>query len=143
VAKVPHSVVEFLRGKRIAVAGVSRSADQPANAIYCRLRDSGYEVFPVNPNAGKVEGVACYPNVASIPVPIDGIVVVTHPDVSIDIVRECAELGIRRVWFHRSIGEGSVSDDAVRECESRGASSASSEAAYSCSVSRSTSATSA
>jgi predicted CoA-binding protein len=119
VGNVPQSVGQFLQGKHIAVAGVSRHSDQPANAIYRRLRDSGFEVFPVNPNAGQVEGVACYPNLASIPVPIDGVVVVTHPDVSIDVVRECSELGIRRVWFHRSIGEGSVSEDAVRECESR------------------------
>jgi len=117
---VPQSVAEFLGGKRIAVAGVSRSPDQPANAVYRRLRDSGYEVFPVNPNAVEVEGAACYPNIASIPSPIDGVVIVTHPEVSIDIVRECGEQGIQRIWFHRSIGEGSVSEEAVHECESRG-----------------------
>lgn len=117
---MPQTVAEFLGGKRIAVAGVSRSSDQPANAVFRRLRDSGYEVFPVNPKTSEAEGVACYPDIASVPGPLDGVMIVTHPDASTDVVRQCGEQGIKRVWFHRSIGEGSVSDQAVRECESRG-----------------------
>ena len=79
---VPESVSEFLRGKRIAVAGVSRASGQPANAIYRRLKDCGYEVFAINPNASKVEGVTAYPDLASIPVTVDGVVIATHPDAS-------------------------------------------------------------
>lgn len=55
---------EFLAQKRIAVAGVSRQGDTAANAIYKKLRDSGYEVFPVNPNAAEVEGDRCYATLA-------------------------------------------------------------------------------
>lgn len=121
MADVPAPVAEFLRGKRFAVAGVSREPGQPANAVYRKLRDSGYEVFPVNPNASEVEAVPCYPGLASIPGPaVDGVVVATHPEVSVDVVRQCAERGVRRVWFHRSFGQGSVSEPAVRECEARG-----------------------
>jgi uncharacterized protein len=69
---VPEPVAEFLRGKRIAVAGVSREPAQPANAVYRKLRDSGYEAFPVNPNTSEVEGVRSYPNLGSIAEPIDG-----------------------------------------------------------------------
>ena len=69
MSNVPEPVAEFLRGKRIAVAGVSRGAGQAANAVYRKLRDSGYEALPVNPNAAEVEGVKCYPNLGSIPVP--------------------------------------------------------------------------
>ena len=120
MAHVPESVAEFLRGRRIAVAGVSRESAQAANAVYRKLRDSGYEALPVNPNASEVEGVPCYPDLRSIPGIIDGVVVVTHPDVSVELVRQCAERGVPRVWFHRSFGEGSVSEAALRECESRG-----------------------
>jgi len=55
MARVPESVAEFLRGKRFAVAGVSRSSGRAANAVYHRLKDCGHEVFPVNPNASEVE----------------------------------------------------------------------------------------
>jgi predicted CoA-binding protein len=117
---LPEPVAEFLRGKRFAVAGVSRSGKLPANAIYRRLRDSGYDAIPVNPSATSVEGVPCYPDLGSIPGPVDGVIVATHPDVSLQLVRQCAELGVKQVWFHRSFGDGSVSLAAVEECRTRG-----------------------
>lgn len=120
MARVPESVAQFLRGKRFAVAGVSRASGQAANAVYHRLKDCGYEVFPINPNASEVEGVAAYPDLAAIPVTVDGVVIATHPDISLDIVRQCSQHGVKRVWFHRSFGGGSVSPQAVRECEERG-----------------------
>jgi predicted CoA-binding protein len=120
MAGVPGSVARFLQGRRIAVAGVSRHGDVAANSVFKKLRESGYEVFPVNPNAEEVEGVACYPDITSIPAPLDGVIVATHPDVSISVVRQCGESGVPRVWFHRSFGTGSVSEDAVRECRRLG-----------------------
>ena len=119
MARVPESITQFLTGKRVAVAGVSRRKGQAANAVFRKLKASGYEVFPVNPKATEVEGVTCYPNLAAIPHTIDGVVVATHPAASVDVVRQCGEQGIGRVWFHRSFGEGSVSDEAVRECQAR------------------------
>ena len=120
MASVPSSVAEFLAGKRFAVAGVSRQPQQAANAVYRKLRDTGFEVFPVNPNAAEVEGVRCYPNLPSIPGSIDGVVVATHPRNTLDVVRQCEEKGVRQVWMHRSFGTGSVSAEALRECELRG-----------------------
>jgi predicted CoA-binding protein len=120
MANVPDAVAEFLSGERIAVAGVSRSSSQAANAIFRKLRDSGYEAVPINPSAAELEGARCYPDLASIPHDIDGLVVATHPDVAVDLVRQCKTYGVGRVWFHRSFGGGSVSSDAVRECESAG-----------------------
>jgi predicted CoA-binding protein len=119
MAQMPELVADFLRGRRIAVAGVSRGADTAANAVYRKLRDCGYEVFPVNPNASQVEGVTCHPDLASVPGDLDGVVVATHPDVSVQIVQQAAERRLRRVWFHRSFGQGSVSAAAVRECAQR------------------------
>jgi predicted CoA-binding protein len=117
---MPSSVAEFLAGKRFAVAGVSRQPQQAANAIYRKLCSSGFEVLRVNPNAAEVEGARCYPNLAAIPGSIDGVVVATHSRNALDIVRQCGDLGVRQVWFHRSFGSGSVSDEALRECKTRG-----------------------
>jgi pimeloyl-ACP methyl ester carboxylesterase/predicted CoA-binding protein len=99
------------------VAGVSRGKDSAANAVFRKLRDSGYEVYPTNPNATEVEGARCYPNLQSVPFPLDGVVIATHPNASIDVVRQAIERKVPRVWFHRSIGRGSVSEEAVKECE--------------------------
>jgi len=120
VARVPPLVATFLQGKRIAVAGVSRQPHQAANAVFQKLVRSGYTVFPVNPRAEQVEGVRCYPDLATLPEPVDGVVVATHPNDALGVVRQCAARGIRRIWFHRSFGQGSVSDDAVRECAANG-----------------------
>lgn len=117
---VPDAVNEFLARKRLAVAGVSRSPQQPANAIYRRLRDTGHEVFATNPEADTVEGDPCYPGLAALPAPVDGVVIATPPAAAVEVVRDCAELGIERVWMHRSFGEGSVSDEAVALCRESG-----------------------
>ena len=84
---LPALIADFLSGKRIAVAGVSRGRDTAASSVYDKLRNSGYEVFPVNPNASEVEGVKCYPDLASIPGDLDGLVIATHPNVSEQVVR--------------------------------------------------------
>ena len=104
---------EFLAQRRIAVAGVSRDEKQPANLIYRRLRDSGHEVFAVNPNADVVEGDRAYPTLTAIPDGVDGVVVVTPASASPDVVRDAAAAGVPRVWLHRGLGPGSSSDEAV------------------------------
>jgi uncharacterized protein len=100
----------FLANKRVAVTGVSRHAENHgSNAVYRRLRERGYEVFAVNPNASQVEGDRSYPNLRSIPDGIQAVVIATRPEIAIDTMRECADLGIRHVWMHRGPGAGSVS----------------------------------
>ncbi len=104
---------DFLSRRRIAVAGVSRKGDVAANAIYVKLRSAGYQIYAVNPNADTVEGDRAWPSLAKIPGGVDGVVIATHPSMAQALVRECAALGIRNVWMHRSVGGGSVDDAAV------------------------------
>jgi len=120
MVRTPEPIAEFLRGKRIAVVGVSRDSRHAANAVYRKLRAAGYDVIAVNPNAAELEGAPCYPNLASLPEPVDGVVVATRPEISAAIVRQCHEQGVNRVWLHRSLGHGSVSQAAVREGRERG-----------------------
>src|SRR5262245_22962357 len=101
---------EFLSYKRIAVTGVSRKPkEHGSNTVFKRLRDRGYEVFAVNPNAENVEGARCYHDLSSIPGGVDAVVIATAPDKAEGTMRECAELGIKHVWMHRAYGQGSVS----------------------------------
>lgn len=109
-----EAVQDFLAQKRIAVVGVSRTRGHVGNHIFLKLRTAGREVIPVNRLASEVEGVRCYPDLRSIPGGVDAVVVATPPEEAEAVVRQCAELGIRRVWLHRSFGQGSVSDAAVR-----------------------------
>ena len=105
---------EFLACTRIAVTGVSRKAkDHGANTVFKRLRDRGYEVFAVNPNADEVEGAPSYHDLKSIPGGVEAVVVATAAHRAEGTMRECHELGIKRVWMHRSYGAGSVSATAT------------------------------
>ena len=112
-------VTDFLAQKRIAVAGVSRNkSSHPAgNLIYRRLKKTGHEVVPVNPSMDRFEGERCYPDLQSIPGGVDGVVIITRPDTTDLIVRDCSAAGVRRVWMHQSLATGSsVSPEAVEYC---------------------------
>jgi uncharacterized protein len=103
----------FLACRRVAVTGVSRkSHGHGSNVVYQRLRQRGYEAFAVNPNADHVEGGNCYRDLKSIPGGVDWVVIRTKPETAETTVRECADLGIARVWMHRGPGAGSVSHTA-------------------------------
>ncbi len=111
---IKNAAAEFLEQRRIAVTGVSRSpGNHGSNVVYQRLRQRGYEVFAVNPNADTVEGDRSYPDLRSIPDGVDGVVVGTRPENAMQTVRECVDLGIKRVWMHRGPGPGSVSPEAA------------------------------
>ncbi len=89
---------QFLANKRIAVTGVSRTPKgHGANVVYQRLRDRGYEVVAVNPNADRVEGNACYPDLQSVPGAVEAVVIGTRPQVAEATMRECVDLGIKDV----------------------------------------------
>jgi predicted CoA-binding protein len=116
-------VNDFLAQKRIAVAGVSRnnSHHPTGNLIYRRLKESGHAVFPVNPHMQTFEGDRCYSDLPSIPSGVDGVVIVTRPEVTERIVHRCSDAGVRRVWMHESMGKGtSVSPEAVEYCRQHG-----------------------
>ena len=111
---IKEAATEFLATKRIAVTGVSRKPESHgSNVVYKRLRDRGYEVFPVNPNAATVEGDVAYSDLTSIPGGVQAVVIGTKPETADATMRECATLGIKNVWMHRSVGGGSVSASAT------------------------------
>lgn len=113
-----QAVADFLSSPRIAVAGVSRDSRQAANAIYRKLKAAGHTVVATNPQATQVEGDPCHPTLRAIPGGVDAVVVATPPRAALEIVMECRDLEIRRVWLHRSFGQGSVSSEAVDFCRS-------------------------
>jgi predicted CoA-binding protein len=115
MTKIKAAAAEFLTHKRVAVTGVSREpGSHGSNVVYRRLRDRGYEVFAVNPNADQVEGDPSYHDLRSIPGGVEAVVIGTRPETAEATMRECAELGIKHVWMHRGPGAGSVSVEATK-----------------------------
>jgi uncharacterized protein len=113
VIPMKQAAAEFLTSRRIAVTGVSReSKGHGANTVYQRLRDRGYDVVAINPNAERVEGDACYPDLRSVPGGVEAVVIGTRPETAEVTMHECVDLGIEHVWMHRGPGAGSVSEEA-------------------------------
>ena len=111
---VKQAAAEFLAKKRIAVTGVSRNRQgHGSNMVYKRLRERGYQVFAINPNADNVEDDPCYHDLKAVPGGVDAVVIGTRPEAADATMRECAELGIRYAWMHRGPGPGSVSASAT------------------------------
>jgi predicted CoA-binding protein len=118
---IKDAASEFLAHKRVAVTGVSRKPENHgSNVVYKRLRERGYQVFAVNPNAEEVEGDPSYHDLRSIPGGVDAVVIGTRPELAEETMHECAELGINHVWMHRSFGAGSVSESATAYGRERG-----------------------
>lgn len=118
---IKEAAADFLQHKRIAVTGVSRTAgSHGSNAVYKRLRERGYEVFAVNPNAETVEGDPAYHDLHAIPGGVEAVVIGTRPEHAGQAMQECAELGIEHVWMHRGPGAGSVSATATAFGRGRG-----------------------
>jgi predicted CoA-binding protein len=128
MAKIDSLVQDFLAQKRIAVVGVSDKRETGCNQAYRKFKEAGYEVSPVNPRLEKFDGDPCYPNLKSIPVKPDAVFILASPRVSEQIVQQCVDLGIRRVWMHCLMGTKpglganatSVSQEAVRVCRENG-----------------------
>jgi hypothetical protein len=107
----------FLNKKNIfAVVGASRNPKKYGYQVYKDLKNAGYEVYAVNPNAEEILGDKCYPNLENLPVKPEVVDVVVPPKVTEEVVKACKGLGITRVWMQ----PGSESEKAIQFCEENG-----------------------
>ena len=115
-----ETIEDFLAQKRIAMVAISR---EPANlnaTLFEELCRRGYDVVPVNPNTVEVRGRQCFARVQDIQPPVEAALLMTSPEVTEIVVKDCADAGIRRVWMYRGTGKGSVSAKALAFCHERG-----------------------
>lgn len=128
MSKIDTLVQDFLAQKKIAIVGVSDERETGCNLAYRKFKEAGYAVSAVNPRLTTFEGDPCYPDLHAIPEKPDGVFILTNPRVTEQIVQQCVDLGIERVWMHCLMGTRpglaasmtSVSPDAVRLCQENG-----------------------
>ena len=126
--KLDNLVQDFLAQKKIAVVGVSDKRDTGCNLTYKKLKESGYQVYAVNPRIHTYERDVCYADLRSIPEKVDAVFILASPKVTEQIVQQCVELGIKHVWMHCMMGTKpglaasmtSVSASAVDLCKANG-----------------------
>ncbi len=128
MSQIDSLVQGFLAQKKIAVVGVSDKRETGCNLGYRKFKDAGYIVSAVNPHLTSFDGKPCYPDLKSIPEKPDAVFILANPQVTKQIVQQCAGLGIKHVWMHclmgtkpgLAAGTTSVSQDAVRMCRENG-----------------------
>ncbi len=110
-----HELIkEFLRKKNVyAVMGVSRNPRKYGYRVYKDLKNSGYKVYPINPNADEILGDKCYNSLEELPEKPDVVDLVVPPKITEDVVKKCKKLGIKRVWMQ----PGSESEKAINFCK--------------------------
>lgn len=110
------AVNDFLSQRTLAVVGVSRSGKKFGNAATRELRNKGYRMLPVHPEAETIDGERCYPSLRQLPEQVAGVLIVVPPEQTEQVVREAADAGIRHVWMQ----QGAESKTAIDFCRERG-----------------------
>jgi len=109
-----ETIMRFLNKKNIfAVVGASRNPEKYGYKVYKDLKEAGYKVYPVNPNADEIFGDKSYPNLEKLPAIPDVVDVVVPPKITEQIVKTCKDLGVKKVWMQ----PGSESEEAIKFCE--------------------------
>lgn len=114
-----QDIEHFLASKRLAMVGVSHNPKDFSRGLFDDLRRRGYDMVPVNPHMAEVGGLRCFACLQDVTPPVEGVLVMTAPYMSERVVRDADEAGINRVWLHRGVGTGAVTEAAVNYCEQR------------------------
>ena len=113
-------IEDFLAQKRVAVVGVSRDPRDFSRRLLRDLIERGYDAVPVNPHAEEVEGRLCFARIQDITPPVQAALVMTAPEKTGEVVRDCSAAGVTRIWMHRGVGRGAVSAEAMDLCHDHG-----------------------
>lgn len=100
-------IAELLaRSRRIAMVGASANPWRPSHGVLGELLAAGYDVVPVNPNETVIEGLTCYPDVASAVAatgPVDIVDVFRRPSETPAHAREAVAVGAACLWLQLGI----------------------------------------
>jgi uncharacterized protein len=109
-------IQSFMSSGPYAVVGASTDRDKYGNKVLRAYQQHDWEVYPINPKEASVEGLKAYPNLASVPVKLRGISVITPPSVTERVVEDAAAAGVEFVWMQ----PGAESDRAIERAEELG-----------------------
>jgi len=89
--------------KTVAVVGLSPQPNRDSYAVAQYLQSQGYRIIPVNPRVEEVLGEKSYPDLKSIPEPVDVVDVFRRPEEVLPLVEQAVEIGVRAVWMQKGV----------------------------------------
>ena len=112
-----RQISEILRVYRtIAVVGLSAKRYRPSYGVAEYMQRAGYRIIPVNPHEAEVLGEKCYPDVESVPEPIDIVDIFRRSEFVPEIVEAAIRKGAKVIWMQ----EGVVHEEAARRAREAG-----------------------
>ncbi len=109
-----HALAELLRSaRRIAVVGLSDKPDRPSYGVAAYLQRAGYTIIPVNPTLTSVLGETAYPDLASIPEPVDIVDIFRRSEEAGAVVDEAISAGAKAIWMQLGVADAAASARAV------------------------------
>ena len=105
-------VIQLTDSKTIAVVGLSPRPERPSHYVAKYLQEQGYRVIPVNPQLDNVLGEKCYPDLKSIPEPVDMVDVFRRSSLVGPIVDDAIEIGAKYVWMQDGVADESAAERA-------------------------------
>ncbi|MCO6450425.1 MAG: CoA-binding protein [Caldilineales bacterium] len=87
----------------VAVVGISSLKDKPSHSVPEYLQQHGYRIIPVNPSCDEVLGEKAYPDLLSIPEPVDVVQIFRRSEVVPEIVEQAIQIGAKVVWMQEGI----------------------------------------
>jgi len=102
--------------RTVAIVGASTNPERPSHRVADFLKKEGFLVIPVTPNADKVVGEKAYPDLASIPVPVEVVDIFRRPEDVPPIVQEAIAIGAKAVWMQ----EGIINEEAAARARKAG-----------------------
>jgi predicted CoA-binding protein len=109
-----EAIEKFFSSPAYAVIGVSPDRKKFGNVVFRDMTERHFVVYPVNPKHQMVEGVKCFSSVTELPVDVQSVVTVVPPEVTEQVLGECAQKGIRNVWMQPGSESKAALDFAVR-----------------------------
>jgi predicted CoA-binding protein len=100
----------------IAVVGLSPKPHRPSHRVARYLMEAGYTIIPVNPGQDRILSLPCYPNLRTIPAPVDMVDIFRRQEEVLPIVEDAIAIGARFVWMQ----EGIVNEEAAARAEAAG-----------------------
>jgi predicted CoA-binding protein len=100
------SIESFLSPKKLAIVGASRNPKKFGRVVYDSLKEKGFTVYGVNPNAEKLNGDPCYRDIASLPPDVDRVLIVTPPEKTAENISMALDRGIRNIWIQQRSDTG-------------------------------------
>lgn len=85
--------------KTVAIVGLSPRSERPSYFVGSYLNYEGYRVIPVNPRASEIFGEKAYPDLLSIPDPVDMVNVFRQPEECVEIARQAVQIGAKTLWL--------------------------------------------